>query len=208
MFEELYFINKATPVAQLTFVPSDHQPCPRSSPRDLEARRAEPLSPDLLALHVWVVVWPWEMSHPLTSHWETRLRISFSPAHFPGSDSTSAQLCPWQGEGSYGRRPVVISMWDQKRRSPLGHQNGHIDCWSFKDTPLNQLLHEANSKNKENKALVNVKPSPPLHHSWRFQMSYSKQLKNKACFYISKSSTRIRPSPVQTCPQLCQKDMG
>lgn len=68
------------------------------------------------------------------------------------------------GQASYGRRPILSPCKIRRKKSSLGHINVFVDCWSFKNVPLDQLVHEMSSKNKENKARISVKPPQPLYH--------------------------------------------
>lgn len=133
---------------------------------------------------------------------------AFSLSLVSVSGTGPAQLHRWHEEGQQGQEGRFISMGDQKPRSSLGHKGGHADCWSFKNTPLDQLLHEMNSKNNNNKkkktkALVNVKTPPPRCPSHSFQMSFSEQVRNKVRSQTHKKRADTGQSPAQNYPETC-----
>lgn len=116
------------------------------------------------------------------------LTVIFSPC-LSFSDVQPSFTCDME-EASYGRRAVLSSCQIRSTKSSLGHRTGFIDCWGFKNNPVDQLVHEMSSKNKEREALVNVNTPPPLCQPRSFKMSYSRRIENKGCFYTSERSVR------------------
>lgn len=93
------------------------------------------------------------------------ISYSFSFPSLSHSNMSSDKLYQWHDEGHLWKEDLLSSCGDKMQKSSLGHRNGHTISWSYKNTPLDQLLHEINSKNKENKAWINVNLSQPCCHS-------------------------------------------
>lgn len=93
------------------------------------------------------------------------LTVIFSPHFFLSQIYVQPNFTHDMEQANYSRRAILSPCEIRSKKVPWVTKMTSQTAGVLKIIPLHQLVHEMSSKNKKNKALVNVKPPQPLYHS-------------------------------------------